>query len=309
VDHILQAVILGLVEGITEFLPISSTGHLIVAERLIGFRDPDKTFTVVIQIGAILAVVWYYRSDLIARLIALFTGRPNAAKFWVNLIIATIPAAVFGLGLETFLNRFESPTVIASALIIGGVILWLLETVRGRRASGSGSPIGSSSVESASVESASGESASVESASGESASGESASVEIDAITPRQALLIGLAQTLAVIFPGTSRSGASIVGGWLVGLNRVTATAFSFYLGLPTLGLAGLYKLYKARDALSSLPGGAPALLVGTFVSGVSAFLVVGWLLRFVSSHDFKGFAIYRVVAGAVILGLVAYGWL
>jgi undecaprenyl-diphosphatase len=273
VEPLIQAVILGLVEGITEFLPISSTGHLILAERLIGFSDPDKTFTVVIQIGAILAVVWFYRTDLIARVIALFTGRPNALKFWLNLVIATIPAAVIGLGLEKILSRFESITVIATALIVGGVLLWWLEQVRGRQLTGP----------------------------------ESTQVDIDSITPRQALLIGLAQTLAVIFPGTSRSGASIVGGWLVGLNRVTATAFSFYLGLPTLGLAGLYKLYKARDALSSLPGGAPALLLGTVVSGISAFLVVGWLLRYVSRNDFKGFAIYRVILGALILGMVAAG--
>jgi undecaprenyl-diphosphatase len=184
------------------------------------------------------------------------------------------------LGLENILDRFESPTVIATALIVGGVLLWWLEQVRGRQLTGPNAR-----------------------------RQESTDVDIDSITPRQALLIGFAQTLAVIFPGTSRSGASIVGGWLVGLNRVTATAFSFYLGLPTLGLAGLYKLYKARDTLSSLPGGAPVLLVGTLVSGISAFLVVGWLLRYVSRNDFKGFAIYRVVAGTVILGLVALGWL
>ena len=274
-EPLIQAVILGLVEGITEFLPISSTGHLILTERLIGFSDPDKTFTVVIQIGAILAVVWFYRTDLIARVVALFTGRPNALKFWTNLLIATIPAAVIGLGLEKILSRFESITVIATALIVGGVLLWWLEQVRGRQLTGQ----------------------------------ESTAVDLDSITPRQALLIGFAQTLAVIFPGTSRSGASIVGGWLVGLNRVTATAFSFYLGLPTLGLAGSYKLYKARDSLSSLPGGAPALLLGTVVSGISAFLVVGWLLRYVSRNDFKGFAIYRVILGTLILGMVAVGWL
>ena len=274
-EPLIQAVILGLVEGITEFLPISSTGHLILTERLIGFSDPDKTFTVVIQIGAILAVVWFYRTDLIARVVALFTGRPNALKFWTNLLIATIPAAVIGLGLEKILSRFESITVIATALIVGGVLLWWLEQVRGRQLTGQ----------------------------------ESTAVDLDSITPRQALLIGFAQTLAVIFPGTSRSGASIVGGWLVGLNRVTATAFSFYLGLPTLGLAGSYKLYKARDSLSSLPGGAPALLLGTVVSGISAFLVVGWLLRYVSRNDFKGFAIYRVILGTLILGMVAMGWL
>jgi undecaprenyl-diphosphatase len=268
---LLNAIILGIVEGITEFLPISSTGHLIVAERLLNFSDEARTFTVVIQLGAILAVVFYYWKDLLARLIGLFQGKPNALRFWLNLVIATIPAAVIGLGLESVLSNFDTPVVIASALIIGGIILWVLETVRGRTETAP----------------------------------EPLEPMIDSITPMQALLIGFAQVLAVLFPGTSRSGASIVGGWLVGLNRVTATAFSFYLGLPTLGLAGLYKLYKARDTLSSIPGGSPALLVGTLVSGVVAFLTVGWLLRYVSRNNFKGFAVYRVIAGVAILGLVA----
>ena len=272
-DHVdfINAIILGLVEGITEFLPISSTGHLIVAQRLLGFKDSASTFLVVIQIGAILAVVFYYYKDLLARVIGLFQGKPVALRFWLNLVIATVPAALIALSLEQYLSALDTPLVVGWALIIGGVILWLLEE---RRAKQNAVP-------------------------------EPLEPMIDSITPVQALWIGLAQVLAVVFPGTSRSGASIVGGWLLGLNRVTATAFSFYLGLPILGLAGLYKLYKARDTLSALPGGAPALLVGTLVSGVVAFAAVSWLLRYVSRNNFKGFAIYRIVAGSVILALVA----
>ena len=272
-DHVdfINAIILGLVEGITEFLPISSTGHLIVAQRLLGFKDSASTFLVVIQIGAILAVVFYYYKDLLARVIGLFQGKPVALRFWLNLVIATVPAALIALSLEQYLSALDTPLVVGWALIIGGVILWLLEERRAKQ----------------------------------NAVSEPLEPMIDSITPVQALWIGLAQVLAVVFPGTSRSGASIVGGWLLGLNRVTATAFSFYLGLPILGLAGLYKLYKARDTLSALPGGAPALLVGTLVSGVVAFAAVSWLLRYVSRNNFKGFAIYRIVAGSVILALVA----
>jgi undecaprenyl-diphosphatase len=271
VDFFIQAVILGIVEGITEFLPISSTGHLIVAESLLGFSDPNKTFTVVIQIGAILAVVLYYFKDLLARVQGLFQGQQKALKFWLNLLISTIPAAIIGLLLEEALGFLDTPLTVAIALIIGGIILYILETVRGK---GSSEP-------------------------------ELLEPLIDSITPRQALLIGCFQVLAVIFPGTSRSGASIVGGWMVGLNRVTATAFSFYMGIPTLGAAGLYKLYKARDELGSLPGGSMALIVGSVVSLVTAFLAVTWLLKFVSRNNFKGFAIYRIVAGVVILILLA----
>ncbi len=271
VDFFLEAVMLGIVEGITEFLPISSTGHLIVAESLLGFEDPNKTFTVVIQIGAILAVVLYYFKDLLARVTGLFAGQQKALKFWLNLLISTIPAAIIGLLLENALSFLDTPLTVAIALIVGGIILYVLETLRGNK----------------------------------NTAPEPLEPMIDSITPRQALLIGCFQVLAVIFPGTSRSGASIVGGWMVGLNRVTATAFSFYMGIPTLGAAGLYKLYKARDELGSLPGGSSALIVGSLVSLVTAFLAVTWLLKFVSRNNFKGFAIYRIVAGVVILVLLA----
>lgn len=267
----INAIILGIVEGITEFLPISSTGHLIVAQRALGFQDVGAVFLVVIQIGAILAVVFFYWNDLISRLLGLFRGQATAIRFWLNLVIATLPAAIIGFALRDVLAIFETPLVVGLALVIGGVILWLLENARGKQ----------------------------------NAAPEPLEPMIDQITPRQALIVGFVQVLALLFPGTSRSGASIVGGWLVGMNRVTATAFSFYLGLPTLGLAGLYKLYQGRDQLSQIPGGVPALVVGTVVSGIVAFLAVGWLLRYVSRNNFKGFAMYRIVAGSVILALVA----
>jgi undecaprenyl-diphosphatase len=272
VVDLLNAIILGIVEGITEFLPVSSTGHLIVAQRALGFQDQGATFLVVIQIGAILAVVFYYWKDLIAWLFGLFQGKATALRFWLNLVIATLPAAIIGFALRDVLATFETPLVVGLALVIGGVILWVLEIARGKQ----------------------------------NAEPEPLEPMIDSITPRQALIVGFVQVLALLFPGTSRSGASIVGGWLVGMNRVTATAFSFYLGLPTLGLAGLYKLYEGRDRISSIPGGAPALILGTVVSGIVAFAAVSWLLRYVSRNNFIGFAIYRIIAGSVILALVAF---
>jgi undecaprenyl-diphosphatase len=268
---IINAIILGIVEGLTEFLPISSSGHLIVAESLLGFKDTAEVFTVVIQMGAILAVIWYYRNDLIKRVLGLSSA--NMQKFWLNIIIASIPAGVLGL---IFNKQIESlmfhPIPVAIALIVGGIILWIVESRPSNH---------TQTTELA---------------------------DVDAVTPMQAIWIGVSQIFALVFPGTSRSGATIVGGMLTGLNRATSTAFSFYLGMPILVLASLYKLYKARDTLSSsVPGGGMALLVGTIVSFVSALVVVGWLLNYVSRNNFKPFAIYRVVLGVIILVLVATG--
>ena len=270
----LSAVLLGVVEGLTEFLPISSTGHLIVAESLIGYKDTAETFTIVIQLGAILAVVFYYWKLLLAKLGGLFRGQQASVRFWLNIVVACIPAAVIGLLFEKKIKALLfTPTVVATSLIVGGIILYIVET---RRAT-----------------------------AGAAGHQENVEPDLDSITLRQALWVGVAQVFAVLFPGTSRSGASIVGGLLSGLNRVTATAFSFFLGIPLLGAAGLYSLYKARGTLSQVPGGSSALLIGTVVSFVVALASVTWLLRYVSRHDFKGFAVYRVVAGVVILILVA----
>lgn len=270
-----QAVVLGVVEGLTEFLPISSTGHLIVAERLIGYRDTGEVFTIVIQLGAILAVVWFYWRELLGQITRLFQGRLEAWRFWLNLVVASIPAAVIGLGFEKAIKAaLFSPLTVAVTLILGGVVLWFVETSR------KATPAEDSNVKT--------------------------EPDLDSVTLRQAALIGVAQAVAVI-PGVSRSGASIVGGLLTGLNRVTATAFSFFMGIPVLGGAGLYSLYKARNALGSIPGGSLALILGTAVAFVTALISVGWLLKYVSTHDFRGFAVYRVIAGALILVLIATG--
>lgn len=263
---LLQAILLGIVEGITEFLPISSTGHLIVAEHLIGFKDTAKLFTVVIQMGAIVAVLWFYRHDLTKR-IGDFLKHPGQTKqFWLNLIIATIPAGIAGLLLDKATERISVPLTVAIAMILGGIVLWYVDAAK---------PTEHRQM-----------------------------LRLDDISPRQALQIGFAQAVALI-PGVSRSGASIVGGMASGLNRVTATAFSFYAGLPILAMAGGYKLIKDRDQLSTLPGGASSLVVGTVVSAIVAFMAVTWLLRYIASHNFRGFAIYRILAGSVLLVLIA----
>ncbi|MGI8746820.1 MAG: undecaprenyl-diphosphate phosphatase [Deinococcus sp.] len=270
----ISAVILGVVEGLTEFRPISSTGHLIVAENLIGYRDAGETFTIVIQLGAILAVVFYYWRLLIGKLAGLFRGQGEALKFWLNIVVACIPAAVVGLLFEKKIKALLfTPTVVGLSLMIGGVILYAVELRRAEVPHADNAP----------------------------------EPDLDAITLRQALWVGVAQVFSVLFPGTSRSGSSIVGGLLSGLNRVTATAFSFFLGIPLLGAAGLYSLYKARGALSQVEGGSSALLIGTVVSFIMALASVSWLLRYVSRHDFKGFAIYRVLFGALVLLLAALG--
>lgn len=302
---ILQAIILGIVEGLTEFLPVSSTGHLIVAENLIGYRDTAATFTVVIQIGAILAVVWYYREDLLKRVFRLFQGSHRARKFWLNLVIATVPAAVLGLALQkTIEAELLSPLTVAISLIVGGIVLWLVET---RLKSRTDLQSLTQPVYGQPFHPTLGTDHNARYRYGLTpAEANPHEPNFDSITPTQALTIGLTQTLALI-PGVSRSGASIVGGMLTGLNRVTATAFSFYLGLPILGLAGLYKVYKIRNDLSSVPGGGLALGIGTLVSFMVALVAVSWLLRYISRNDFRGFAIYRVIAGVVILGLVAMG--
>ncbi len=267
---IINAIILGIVEGLTEFLPISSSGHLIVAESLLGFKDTAEVFTVVIQVGSILAVIWYYRNDLIKRILGLSSAIMQ--RFWSNILIASIPAGLIGLIFAKKMDElFYHPVPVAIALIVGGIILWVIES--------------RPSVHTQTTELA----------------------DVDAVTPMQALWIGVAQIFSVVFPGTSRSGSTIVGGMLTGLNRATATAFSFYLGMPILVAAGLYKLYKARHDFSVVPGGTTALIVGTVVSFASAFLVVGWLLNYVSRNNFKPFAIYRVVLGLVILILAATG--
>lgn len=280
---IFHAIILGIVEGLTEFLPISSTGHLIVAEHVIGFRDMAELFTVVIQIGAIAAVAWYYRIDLINRITGLFKREKTANKFWLNLVIATIPAGLIGVALDKTLQKYAVPRTVGITLILGGIVLWLVETYhhqnRGER-----------------------------SRSRLQAEERRPKARLDSISSKQALGVGVAQ-IASLVPGVSRSGATIVGGLLSGLDRVTATAFSFYLSIPVMVLASGYKIVKEHSQISQLPGGKGALIVGVISAFVTGLMAVSWLMQYVSKHDFKNFAYYRIGFGVFVLLLLGGGLL
>ena len=260
---LLKAAIMGLVEGLTEFLPISSTGHLILAGALLGFDDDKaKVFDIAIQTGAIFAVIMVYWQKIRDTIVALPTEK-QAQRFAMNVSIAFFPAVVLGLlfGKAIKANLF-TPVVVASTFIIGGfIILWAERRQQTNPAT-------------ARIQ------------------------DVDAMTPMDALKVGLVQCVAMI-PGTSRSGATIIGGMLMGLSRKAATDFSFYLAIPTLMGAGAYSLYKERALLSMAD--APMFAVGLVVSFISAWLCIRWLLRFISTHSFVGFAYYRIVFGLVVL--------
>lgn len=260
---ILQAIILGIIEGLTEFLPISSTGHLIIAERVMGYKDAAELFTVVIQIGSIAAVLWHYRKDLIDKVAGLVGGDKPTRRFWQIWVLATIPAGIAGLLFEKKLSNFATPKIVAISLIIGGLIIWAIETYHRPKPA-------------------------------------KKEAQFTTLSTKQALQVGCYQILSLI-PGVSRSGATIMGGLVSGLDRVTATAFSFYLSMPILVLAAGYKLAKDGHKISQVTGGPAALIVGTLAAFVSGVAVVNWLLKYVASHDFKPFAYYRITLGLVIL--------
>lgn len=259
-----RVVVLGIVEGVTEFLPISSTGHLIIFSDLLNFEGSlGGTFEIFIQLGAVLAMVWFYRRDLWQQVQAAPRDRA-VQRFWLNLAIAFVPAAGIGFFFHSWIKeRLFSPETVAIALIVGGIVLLLIE----RRDHSAGT------------------------------------ASLYDVTPRQALGIGLAQVLALI-PGASRSATSIMGGLLSGLDRPTATAFSFYLAIPTLGLATVFDLLTSLDQISS--GDVLNLLAGTAVSFVVALAAIGWLLRYIATNDFKLFGYYRIVFGVIVL---AWFWL
>jgi undecaprenyl-diphosphatase len=266
---LITAAILGLVEGLTEFLPVSSTGHLIVAASLLDYTgDRAKLFEIVIQAGAILAVCWEFRRKLIGVTTGIFSDR-GAQRFAINLAIAFMPAAIIGLTFNRAIKaHLFAPVPVATAFIVGAfVILWAER--RQRR--------NPSSVR---IES------------------------VDQMRWSDALKIGLAQSFALI-PGTSRSGATIIGGMLFGLSRPAATEFSFFLAIPTLLAATGYELVKNRELL--VADNLAMIGVGFVVAFVSALLVVRWLLRYVAHHDFVPFAWYRIVFGLVILGTAYAG--
>jgi undecaprenyl-diphosphatase len=259
----LKALIMGLVEGFTEFLPISSTGHLILTASLLNFTgEKVKVFEIAIQGGAMLSVIWYYRVRIGAVLAGL-SSDPKARRFLMNVVIGFVPAAFLGLMFSSVIKEhLFKPEPVAAAFIIGGlIILWVERRARNN-------PV---SVRVHSV---------------------------DEMTALDALKVGCAQAFALI-PGTSRSGATIIGGMMLGLSRKAATEFSFFLAIPTLLGATFYSLYKARDVLSV--DDLPMFGVGAISAFVSAFLCVRWLLRYISTHDFTIFAWYRIVFGIVVL--------
>ena len=260
---LIKAAIMGLVEGLTEFLPISSTGHLILAGTLLGFDDEvGKVFDIAIQTGAIFAVILVYWQKIRDTLVSLPTEK-QAQRFSLNVLIAFLPAVVLGLLFGKAIKaHLFTPVVVASTFIIGGfIILW---AERRQEKNPSVARIH----------------------------------DVESMTPMDALKVGLAQCLAMI-PGTSRSGATIIGGMLLGLSRKAATDFSFYLAIPTLIGAGVYSLFKERALLSMAD--LPMFAVGLVFSFLSAWLCIRWLLRYIASHSFVGFAYYRIVFGVVVL--------
>ncbi len=259
----LKALILGIIEGLTEFLPISSTGHLILAGDLLDFNDDKgKVFTIVIQLGAILAVCWEYRVK-IRSVVADVGSRQDANRFVLNLFIAFLPAAILGLlFIKTIKQYLFHPVPVAMAFIIGGIlILW--------------------------------------------AERRKHVVDVERVEDmdwKHALKVGLMQCLALI-PGTSRSGATIIGGLFFGLSRKAATEFSFFLAIPVMFAATFYDIFKNRDILHFDDIGV--FFIGSVASFISALLAVRGLLRFISHHDFTVFAWYRIGFGIIVL-ITAY---
>ena len=268
-----EAVVLGLVEGVTEFLPVSSTGHLIVAQRLLGLGEgqANNVFAIGIQMGAITAVLALYWRRLLAAAATCLRPRAGEANLLWQIALAALPAALLGLLADDWIDaHLFSSSVVAATMILGGVLLlWLERWQRARRGSADGCELAEAGY-------------------------------------RTAFVIGLFQCLALV-PGTSRSAATIAGALLLGLSRTAAAEFSFLVGLPILYGASLYKLAKHREALSG--DALPPFLIGSLVAFVSAWLVVQPFVAFLRRHSFAPFAWYRIVAGAVLAVAIAAGWM
>ncbi len=256
--EIIKAAVLGVVEGITEFLPVSSTGHLILAGDMLGFTgDKAKTFDVFIQLGAILAVVWMYREKIFSTVKSIGAEKTN--RFLLNLLTAFLPAVFFGLIAHSFIKRhLFNPVTVAIALIVGGIAMLVIERVVKK-------PV---------------------------------VMDVDDVSFKQALGIGMAQTLS-LFPGVSRAGATIMGAMCFGLERKAATEFSFFLAIPTMFAAVSYDLLKTFHNLSI--NDLPVFAVGFIVSFFSALIVIKAFLGFVTKHTFDSFAVYRIIFGAAVL--------
>jgi undecaprenyl-diphosphatase len=270
--EMIKVAILGIVQGITEFLPISSTGHLLITSALLDSEVASRmggTFEIAIQLGSVVAVALFYRADLLKQVMAVPHDR-NVQKFWVNIVIAAIPVALAGflfrdLIKETLFPQENAPTVVATALIVVGFVFLLVEKSR--------------NVNEGQL-----------------------TDELYQIKPLQALLIGFGQMFALI-PGVSRSGATIISGLLVGLRRQVAITFAFYLAIPVLGGATVIDLLLSLDQIHSED--LVYLFLGMVFSGIVSWFAIGWLLRYIATNDFVGFAIYRIVVGVLIFGLIA----
>ncbi len=265
----LKALIMGLVEGFTEFLPISSTGHLVLAGSLLNFTgEKAKVFEIAIQGGAMVAVIWEYHKKIGEVLLGMFS-EARARRFALNVVVAFIPAAALGFLFEKKIKAvLFAPEPVALAFIIGGlIILWVERRARNN-------PV-AMRVQS-----------------------------VDDMTLLDALKVGFAQVFALI-PGTSRSGATIIGGMMFGLSRKVATEFSFFLAIPTLLAATFYSLWKDRALLSAAD--LPLFSIGAVVAFVSAFACIRWLLRYISTHTFTVFAWYRIVFGLVVIATAYSG--
>lgn len=261
----IKVILLGILEGVTEFLPISSTGHLIIAAEFMQLQDSlQGTFEIFIQIGAVVAVIVYYWGDLWKQ-VRDVPSNLNTRKLWLGVIVAFIPAAVLGLLAGDFLEEtLFNPVVVAGALIVGGLMFIFIERFF----------------------------------TGKHENPEDSEISDDPLTLRQALIVGLWQVLALV-PGMSRSGMSIIGGMLAGLDRRRATQFSFYLAIPTLGAATVYSLLRDLSELNS--SDLQFLFVGAVISGIVAWVSIGWLLRYVSKNNFIPFGYYRIILGIMIL--------
>ncbi len=261
-----QAAILGIVQGVTEFLPVSSTAHLLIAGRLLGFRDPGGVFTVMIQLGSIVAVVWLYR-DVVMKVVAGLPHSPQARRFALMLFVALLPALVAGAALGGFVTRVLYNTLAVSGVtfVLGGIVILLVERSR----------------PTVTVH------------------------DVDSTPMSKAFGVGVCQAVAII-PGVSRSGATIIGGLALGLDRAAATEFSFFLAMPTLTAAFANSLWKARHDL----GGAQAanIAIGFVMAFISSAIVIKPFLNYVRRSGFQAFAWYRIIAGLALLAAIAAGW-
>jgi undecaprenyl-diphosphatase len=269
----LHALLLGIVEGLTEFLPVSSTGHLQIAGDLLGHSDEaTKAIEIVMQLGAVVAVVIFYRARLWSLIRGILTRDPASLRLLVALLCGFLPVVVVGLPLHKKIEEvLMAPAPIAGALIAGGVLMVVVEGLRRR---GKAEDPGEDGL--------------------------------DKVTPKRALVIGLAQCFS-LWPGASRSMSTIVGGQLAGLNTATAADFSFFLSIPTLGSATLFALYKHRHEITAAPGGTMALAVSTLTSFVVAFVVIAAFLQYLKRRGLAVFGWYRIVFGTLVLLFLVRG--